>query len=75
MYKVPYSSKGPEKNKQGLFCIAGTGCKKCEWYVKTTVSTYISNQKSVTRQTTVCGFNKRFYSDMTHNLSVYSKGT
>jgi hypothetical protein len=73
MYKVPYGSKGPEKDKYDVFCIAGMRCKKCEWYVRTTVSTYTIDERKVTRQTTVCGFNKKFYSDMAHNLLVYSK--
>jgi hypothetical protein len=72
MYKVPYGSKGPEKDKHGVFCTAGMRCKKCNWFVKKTVSSYILGGKKITRQTTICGFNKKPYSDMTHNLFVYS---
>ena len=73
MYKVPYSSKGPEKDKHGIFCTAGMRCKKCNWFIKTTISTYIVKEKKVTRQTTICGFNKRPYDDMQHNLMTYNE--
>jgi hypothetical protein len=72
MYQVPYSSKGPEKDKHGVFCTAGTQCKKCSWYIKTTFRTYTVKGKKVSRQTTICGFNKRPYDDMSHSLAACS---
>jgi hypothetical protein len=46
-------------------------CRKCYWFVKTTMSTFLVKGVKVTRQTIVCGFNKKPYDDMDHTLFVH----
>jgi hypothetical protein len=68
MYQVLFNSRGPEKFK-GEYCIAtGSGCKKCQWFVRTAKTSTISFGKKKTVSSTICGFNKRFYDDMKHTV-------
>ncbi|MDR2796506.1 MAG: hypothetical protein LBB47_07340 [Spirochaetaceae bacterium] len=71
MYQVPYGSNGPEKNKYGAFCIAGSGCAKCPWFIKKSRSSITVLGKKKTVQTSICGFNKKQYDDMQHRLVMY----
>jgi hypothetical protein len=71
MYQVAYNTKGPEKDKYGSFCIAGSGCAKCQWFIKKNrLSTTVLGKKK-TMLTSICGFNKRPYDDMHHRLAMY----
>jgi hypothetical protein len=73
MYQVAYNSKGPEKNKYGAFCVAGSKCKKCPWFIRQTSCSFIVLGKKKTMRATICGFNKKPYSDMQHTLILHEK--
>jgi hypothetical protein len=73
MYQVAYNTRGPEKNKSGAFCIAGSQCRKCPWFIKKNRASIMSMGKKKIVQISVCGFNKKPYDDMGHKLIIYDK--
>jgi hypothetical protein len=74
MYQIAYNTKGPEKDKYGAFCIAGSRCVKCQWFIKKHRSPIIVLGKKKTILMSVCGFNKKPYDDMNHRLTIYEGG-
>jgi hypothetical protein len=74
MYQVIYNSNGPEKNRDNTFCIAGSRCAKCPWFIKKSRVAVIILGKKKTVQVTICGFNKKPYTDMRHKLTICKNG-
>jgi hypothetical protein len=74
MYQVIYNSNGPERNKKDTFCIAGSRCAKCHWFIKNSRATVAILGKKKTVQVTICGFNKKPYDDMRHKLTICKNG-
>jgi hypothetical protein len=73
MYQIAYNSKGPEKNKYGAFCISGSKCKNCPWFIRQTNCSFTVLGKKKTMRATICSFNKKPYNDMRHNLIPHEK--
>jgi hypothetical protein len=73
MYQVAYNTRGPEKNRYGAFCVAGSSCAKCPWFIKKARSSITAMGRKKTIQVSVCGFSKKPYADMMHKLVIYDK--
>ncbi|MDR2659478.1 MAG: hypothetical protein LBC27_05745 [Spirochaetaceae bacterium] len=73
MYQVAYNTRGPEKDRNGEFCIAGMSCKKCHWFVKKSMGSFEVFGERKTLRSSICNFNKKPYPDMKHKLVLYKE--